>query len=98
MPDVTSVALLKTLYGATSVAILVSYLPQIRSVWRSRTGANDVSLFTWGVWGVVALVAALYAHVVVRDPGYALLSVGNAAGCFTVAGIATYKRFASAAR
>ena len=84
--------ILTAVYGATGAALLASYAPQIRSVWRSKTGAADVSLLTWCLWSMASTIAALYAHFVASDAGYFLLSLGNAAGCYAVAGLTAFKR------
>jgi hypothetical protein len=83
---------LTALYAANGVALLAAYVPQARSVWRSTTGAVDVSLLTWCLWSLASTIAALYAHFVAHDVGYFLLSLGNAAGCHAIAGLTAFKR------
>lgn len=80
------------LYGASGVAILASYAPQVRLAWRSRQGAKDVSLATWGFWCCTALVSVLYATVVVKDRGFALMATGNMVGCIAVTAITAWRR------
>ena len=83
------------LYGATGVAILGSYVPQIRAAWRSVGGARDVSLLTWGFWVVTALISCLYAGLVVRDLGILLMGVGNLVGCLSVVATTVWPDFDS---
>jgi uncharacterized protein with PQ loop repeat len=83
---------LTILYGAAGVVTIVSYAPQIYAVWRSETGAADVSLAMWCLWSIAATIAVLYAQFVARDKGYFLMSLGNAAGCFLVTGLVVFRR------
>lgn len=86
------VGVLSALYAAFGIVLVAAYLPQLRSVWRSRSGAADVSLCTWGVWCASATVSLLYAHLVSRDLGYTLVSLGNVGGCYAVTGVALLRR------
>jgi hypothetical protein len=90
--------LVSALYALFGVVFVVAYVPQLRSVWRSRNGAADVSLGTWGLWSASATVSLLYAHMVSRDLNFALVSLGNMAGCYAVTGAAFLKRQRHAAR
>ena len=83
---------LTMLYGAAGSVTLASYAPQLRAVWRSKTGAGDVSLLMWSLWSVGAAIAVLYAQVVAQDPGYLLMSLGNATGCLLMTGLTAFKR------
>lgn len=83
------VSVLYTLFGVVFVA---AYVPQVRAVWRSRNRAADVSLGTWGLWCASSTVSLLYAHFVSRDASYALVCLGNAAGCYAVTGAALLRR------
>jgi len=87
-----SLQVLTALYGVTGIVTVVSYGTQIRAVWRSSTGAADVSLFMWSLWSVGATIAVLYARFVTHDAGYLLMSLGNATGCFLVATLTAIKR------
>ena len=55
------------LYVVTSSGRVISYLPQIISLWQSRDGAGAVSLATWGYWLLSHTTASLYGLLVVRD-------------------------------
>jgi hypothetical protein len=83
------VSVLYTLFGVVFVA---AYVPQVRAVWRSRNRAADVSLGTWGLWSASSTVSLLYAHFVAGDPHFALVSLGNAAGCYAVTAVAWVRR------
>jgi uncharacterized protein with PQ loop repeat len=83
---------LTSLYGVAGVVTIAFFVPQIQAVTRSETGARDVSLLMWGAWSAAAAIAVLYAHFVVHDPGYLLVSLGNATGCFLVTGLTAFKR------
>jgi uncharacterized protein with PQ loop repeat len=83
---------LTTLYGAAGTLVVLSYLPQVRAIWASRSGAADVSLLMWSLWSLAATVTVLYALLVAHDTGFALVSLGNAAGCFAVTGLTLFKR------
>lgn len=83
---------LKAMYAAAGMVTIASYAPQIRAVWRSETGATDVSLIMWGLWSAAALIAVGYACVVTHDPGYVLMSLGNAVGCLLVTALTALKR------
>jgi hypothetical protein len=83
---------LTVLYGAAGVVTVSSYASQIRVVWRSQTGAADVSLLMWSLWSATAAIAVLYAQFVSHDARYVLLSMGNAVGCFLVTGLTILKR------
>lgn len=83
---------ISTLYAATGLVIIAAYGPQLRAVWRSRDGARDVSLLTWGFWSASAVVSLLYALLVVGDRGFALVSGGHLAGCLAVLGLTLARR------
>ena len=79
--------------GANSLRI-VSYLPQIRAVWRAHDGAPALSLVTWGSWTVSHSAAMLYGTVVIGDTFLAIVSTINLAGCSAVSGIVVQRRLA----
>ena len=85
-------AILTVLYGLTSTILLVGYLPQALSVWKSRNGARDVSLSTWFLWALSSAIAALYAFFVIQDVPYLVLSLGNVTGCTCVVGLVIWRR------
>lgn len=80
------------LYALFGVLFVVGYVPQVRAVWRSRNGAADVSLPTWGLWCASSTVSLVYAHFVNHDARFALVCLGNVAGCYAVTGAAVLRR------
>lgn len=86
-------AVVSLLYAVFGVVLVGAYIPQLLSVWRSRTGAADVSLLTWSVWSASATVTLLYAGLVARHFEFVLVSVGNLVGCYAVTGCVVYRRW-----
>ena len=84
--------LVSALYALFGVVFVLAYVSQGRVVWRSRNGAADVSLGTWGLWCASSTVSLLYAHFVSHDPSYTLVCLGNVAGCYAVTGAAVLRR------
>ncbi len=84
--------LVSALYALFGLVFVLAYVPQLRAVWRSRNGAADVSLGTWGLWCASATVSLLYAHLVSHDLSYTLVCLGNVAGCYAVTGAAVLRR------
>ncbi|HEX3139263.1 MAG TPA: hypothetical protein VHQ87_04370 [Rhizobacter sp.] len=84
--------LVSALYALFGVVFVAAYVPQLRAIWRSRNGAADVSLGTWGMWSASSTVSLLYAHLVAHDTRFALVSLGNAAGCYAVTAAALLRR------
>lgn len=84
--------LVSSLYALCGMVFALSYLPQLRAVWRSANGARDVSLGTWGLWCGTSTVSVLYAHVVSHDLAFSLVSLGNALGCWAVTGLTLWRR------
>jgi hypothetical protein len=82
------------LYALFGVVFVVGYWPQLRAVWRSRNGAADVSLPTWGLWCASSTVSLLYAHVVTGDLHFTLVSLGNVVGCYAVTTVTVLRRWA----
>ncbi len=68
-----------------------TYLPQIVAVWRSRDGAQSLSLLTWGSWLVAHVAAILYGWVL-NDAFFTSISVINCTGCAAVTAIAARRR------
>ena len=85
-------SLVSALYALFGVVFVAAYVPQLRAVWRSRNGAADVSLGTWGVWCASSTVSLLYARLVSQDLSYSLVCLGNVAGCYAVTGAAWLRR------
>jgi hypothetical protein len=82
------------LYALFGVLFVIGYVPQVRAVWRSRNGAADVSLPTWGLWCASSTVSLLYAHFVNGDLHFTLVCLGNVAGCYAVTAVTLLRRCA----
>jgi hypothetical protein len=88
----TVVDVVSALYALFGGVFVAAYVPQVRAVWRSRNGAADVSLSTWGLWCASSTVSLIYAHVVNHDTRYTLLCLGNVVGCYAVTAVALLRR------
>jgi hypothetical protein len=71
-------------YVLANTGRVLSYLPQIATVWRCGDGARSISLLTWSYWAFSHLTACLYAGVAVHDGKLLAVSLGNLACCSTV--------------
>ncbi|MET0211326.1 MAG: hypothetical protein ABW220_19945 [Burkholderiaceae bacterium] len=85
-------AMVAWVYFVTNAARVVTYVPQIVVVWRSRDGAHAISLLTWGSWVVSHLAAVLYGAAVVRDLFFVVISSINLICCAAVTSIAALRR------
>jgi uncharacterized protein with PQ loop repeat len=90
--QITFISFLTTLYTLAGIMVLVGYVPQAVSVWKSRTGARDISLSTWSLWTLTSGVGAIYASLVVGDLPYLALCIGNVAGCAAVVTLIILRR------
>jgi len=86
-------AILTTLYGLQGLALAASYAPQLRSVWRSKTGAQDISIVTWLFWSATSLISLFYAFNVVKDMPFAAVSATTLVGSVAVSVVAAVRRF-----
>ncbi len=84
--------ILSALYGLQSLAVGLSYAPQIRSVWKSKTGAQDISITTWLLWSATSLVSLLYALTVVKDFPFIAVSATSLVGSLAVSAMAVLRR------
>ncbi|HET7795291.1 MAG TPA: hypothetical protein VFL64_18045 [Rhizobacter sp.] len=84
--------LVSALYALFGVVFVAAYVPQVKAVWRSRNRAADVSLGTWGLWCASSTVSLLYAWLVNQDLRFALVCLGNVAGCYAVTGAVLLRR------
>ncbi len=85
-------SLLSALYGLQSLAVGISYAPQMRAVWKSTTGARDISIATWLLWSATSLVSLLYALSVVKDPPFIVVSATSLVGSAVVSALAILRR------
>jgi hypothetical protein len=92
--SVVVLGLVSALYALFGVLFVVGYVPQVRAVWRSRNGAADVSLPTWGLWCASSTVSLLYAHFVNGDIHYTVVCFGNVVGCYAVTCVTVFRRSA----
>jgi len=81
------------LYLLTNTVRILFYAPQILSVFRADDGARSVAITTWGFWTFANLTALLYGWMVIRDPGFTLIFVGNFVCTGLVTAIASHKRW-----
>jgi uncharacterized protein with PQ loop repeat len=79
-------------YVLANTGRVLSYLPQIATVWRCRDGAKSISLLTWSYWAFSHLTACLYAGIAVHDGKLLAVSLGNLACCSTVVVLTTLCR------
>lgn len=85
-------AVVSALYALFGVVFVAAYVPQVRAVWRSRNRAADVSLPTWCLWSASSTVSLLCAWFVTHDLRFALVCLGNMAGCYAVTGATLLRR------
>jgi hypothetical protein len=71
---------------------VVAYIPQIAKAARDRSGAEAISLGTWGLFLFSHASAAAYALVNQKDWTMASVFLGNAVGCCAIILIAAWKR------
>ena len=71
---------------------VLAYLPQIAKTIRDRSGAEAVSLATWGLFLISHASALGYALVNRGDWTMASMFLCNALGCATIVLIAAWKR------
>jgi hypothetical protein len=79
-------------YMLANTGRVLSYVPQIAAVWRSRDGARSISLLTWSYWTFSHLTATLYAAFVVDDGKLVGVSLGNLSCCAIVVVLAAMRR------
>jgi hypothetical protein len=79
-------------YVLANTGRVLSYLPQIATVWRCGDGARSISLLTWSYWAFSHLTACLYAGMAMHDGKLLAVSLGNLACCSTVVLLTTLRR------
>jgi uncharacterized protein with PQ loop repeat len=79
-------------YVLANTGRVLSYLPQIATVWRCSDGARSISLLTWTYWAFSHLTASLYAGIVIDDWKLLAVSLGNLASCTTVVLLTAMRR------
>jgi hypothetical protein len=71
---------------------VVAYVPQIAKAARDRSGAEAISLGTWGLFLVSHTSALAYALVNQKDWMMASVFLSNAVGCGVILLIAAWRR------
>lgn len=84
-------SVLSWIYPASSLVILLLYLPQIRSVMISRR-AEGVAVSTWAVWTICMFISTLYGGIVLMDVSVAIGSFGNMFCCLLMTLATIYRR------
>jgi hypothetical protein len=84
--------ILKWIYAIDGSILFLLYLPQILAVYRDRTGAQSISLATWGLWMVSSINTGLYAHFVSKDFLFTMMSIANFAGTAGVVAMTLVRR------
>jgi hypothetical protein len=79
-------------YVVANTGRVISYLPQIRAVWKCSDGARSISLITWSYWSFSHLSAVLYAGMVIDDGKLLAVSLGNMTCCITVGVLTALRR------
>ncbi|QDZ30051.1 hypothetical protein [Noviherbaspirillum sp. UKPF54] len=59
--------LLSVMYGASGIVASALYLPQILKYHRDLDARRSISLTSWSGWIAIAMIAILYAIVVVKN-------------------------------
>ena len=88
----TANSTIASLYILTNAARVFTYVPQFMAVWRSKDGARDISLFTWGSWVVANATAVAYGAVVIHDLFFTLVAVLNLVCCAAVTVVGVQRR------
>lgn len=79
-------------YSIIGFISLVAYLPQILKLLRSKTSSKDVSLQTWAVWSVDAMVSLFYAIFILQDMIASIVFGVDFLGALCILGLTTYNR------
>ena len=82
-------------YTIIGVISLVAYLPQIMTLWRSNSSSKDISLQTWSIWSLNALVSMFYAVFVLQDLIASLVFGVDFLGALCILWLATMNRVKS---
>lgn len=86
------------LYSILGIVLVLSYLPQLRSVWRMPGRGEAISLMAWGFWTLYSVMSLLYAGLVMKDATLTLISIGSLLGCGSVTAVVAIKRFRTPSR
>lgn len=77
--------ILSTLYLAAGIMCALAFLPQIRTLWRDRTGAASTNIASWAMFSACNVVTLVYAIQANGDPYFVACSglcmLGNISVC-----------------
>jgi uncharacterized protein with PQ loop repeat len=80
--------ILSALYVMVGFVFTIAFIPQLRTLWRDRTGAASVSISTWAMFSACNVITLLYAITHTTDSNFifcsAMCTLGNLA-VFTLA-------------
>lgn len=79
-------------YSIIGFISLVAYLPQIMALLKSKGSAKDLSLQTWFVWSLDALVSLFYAIFVLQDLIASIVFGVDFLGALCILSLASYNR------
>ena len=71
-------------YMGIGLLSLLAYLPQIRKLFKSKNGASDISIETWSVWSLDAVISLLYAIFILKDIPASLIFGIDFLGALTI--------------
>ena len=86
-------SLLTFLYTASSFCVALSFIPQILTLMKDRSGAEAINLGTVTVWDAASIIALIYAIVVVGDSSFIMVSLVFAFGNTAILTLALFNRF-----
>jgi len=70
----------------------LSYIPQIRSLMKDKSGALAISLVTWGFWGVSSSINVLYSVMILKNTPAIFSAAVMYVGTLTILTMASVKR------
>lgn len=80
------------LYSISGIVLILFYMPQIISVLRSKSGAQDVSITSYTVWTMCMVCSLLYGIYTLNDFKFSMFAGLNFACCFFIAAATGKKR------
>lgn len=84
--------ILAALYVAVGFVFTIAFIPQLRALWRDRTGAASVSLSTWALFSACNVITLLYAITHTNDINFIFCSAMCTVGNIAVFGLAVLRR------
>lgn len=80
-------------YSLIGFVSLLAYAPQIRRLFKSKNAVTDISLQTWSVWCMDAVVSLLYAIFVLEDLLTSLIFGIDFLGAASIVGLVAKNKF-----